>query len=76
MVERFVEMDRNTPMLLPTDLRDWVPEDDLVHFVIEAVKTLPTGELVLNRSSVSLSGYWVLSSSLCVDCQKSLWSGT
>lgn len=24
-------------MLLPPDLRDWVPEDDLVHFVIEAV---------------------------------------
>jgi hypothetical protein len=22
---------------LPPDLRDWVPEDDLVHFVIEAV---------------------------------------
>jgi hypothetical protein len=35
MAERFVEVDRNTPMLLPADLRDWVPEDDLVHFVIE-----------------------------------------
>ena len=45
MAERFVEVDRNTPMLLPADLRDSVPEDDLVHFVIEAVKTLPTGEL-------------------------------
>ena len=43
MAERFVEVDRSTPMLLPADLRDWVPEDDLVHFVIEAVKTLPTG---------------------------------
>lgn len=28
-------------MLLPPDLRDWVPEDDLVHFVIEAVDRLP-----------------------------------
>jgi len=37
MAERFVEVDRNTPMLLPADLRDWVPEDDLVHFVLEAV---------------------------------------
>ena len=36
-------------MLLPADLRDWVPEDDLVHFVIEAVKTLPTGEFVVNE---------------------------
>ncbi len=23
-------------MLLPPDLREWVPEDDMVHFVIEA----------------------------------------
>ena len=34
-------------MLLPADLRDWVPEDDLVHFVIEAVRTLPTGQLTV-----------------------------
>ena len=37
MPARFVSVDRDTPMLLPPDLRDWVPEDDLVHFVIEAV---------------------------------------
>src|ERR1700751_1087530 len=49
MAERFVEVDRNTPMLLPADLRDWVPEDDLVHFVIEAVRTLPSGQFVVNE---------------------------
>jgi hypothetical protein len=46
MAERFVEVDRDTSMLLPADLRAWVPEDDLVHFVLEAVGTLPTGEFV------------------------------
>ena len=45
MAERFVEVDRNTPMLLPADLRDWVPEDDLVHFVLEAVGLCPPGDL-------------------------------
>ncbi len=40
MATRFVNVDRNTPMLLPPDLRDWVGEDDLVHFVIEAVDRL------------------------------------
>ena len=45
----FVEVDRETPMLLPADLREWVPEEDLVHFVIEAVKTLPTREFVVNE---------------------------
>jgi transposase len=49
MAERFVEVDRDTPMLLPADLRDWVSEDDLVHFVLEAVGTLPTGEFVVNE---------------------------
>ena len=38
MAERFVNVDRETPLLLPPDLRDWVPEDDMVHFVLEAVK--------------------------------------
>jgi hypothetical protein len=36
-------------MLLPTDLRDRVPEDDLGHFVLEAVGTLPTGGFVVNE---------------------------
>ena len=57
MAERFVEVDRNTPMLLPADLRDWVPEDDLVHFVIEAVKSLPSGEFVVNERGTGYAQY-------------------
>lgn len=57
MAERFVEVDRDTPMLLPADLRDWVPEDDLVHFVIEAVKTLPTGQMVINERGTGYAQY-------------------
>jgi transposase len=57
MAERFIEIDRNTPMLLPADLRDWVPEDDLVHFVIEAVKTLPAGEFVVNERGTGYAQY-------------------
>jgi hypothetical protein len=36
-------------MLLPPDLRDWVEEDDLVHFVIEAVDRLPLGSFRVNH---------------------------
>jgi transposase len=57
MAERFVEVDRNTPMLLPADLRDWVPEDDLVHFVIEAVKILPTGQMMVNERGTGYAQY-------------------
>jgi len=49
MAERFVEVDRDTPMLLPVDMRAWVREDDLVHFVLAAVGSLPSGEFVVNE---------------------------
>jgi transposase len=49
MATRFVNVDRNTPMLLPPDLRDWIGEDDLVHFVIEAVDRLPLEIFQLNH---------------------------
>jgi transposase len=32
---------RDMPMLLPPDLREWVPADDIVHFIIEAVERMP-----------------------------------
>ena len=38
MAERLVNIDRQTPMLLPPDLREWVAENDLVHLVLEAVE--------------------------------------
>ena len=47
MAERLVNVDRETP-LLPVDLRDWVPENDLVHFVINAVD-------MMNLSAVSVN---------------------
>ena len=35
MGAKFVNIDRDTPMLLPPDLRDWLPEDHMVHFILE-----------------------------------------
>ena len=49
MATRFVNVDRNTPMLLPPDLREWIPEDDMVHFVIEAVAGMNLTTLQINR---------------------------
>jgi transposase len=48
MSHRFKNIDRKTPMLLPPDLRDWVAEDDLVHFVINAVERLPLASFAVN----------------------------
>ncbi len=37
-MSEFVDCERDQAFLLPPDLRDWIPEDGLVHFVIEAVE--------------------------------------
>ena len=37
MSTRLVNVDRQTPLLLPLDMRDWVPGDDRVHVVLEAM---------------------------------------
>ncbi len=36
-------------MLLPPDLRDWVPDEDMVHFVIEALAGMNLPMLKINR---------------------------
>jgi transposase len=48
MSYRFKNVDRQTPLLLPPDMRDWVAEDDLVHFVIQAVERLPLSSFAVN----------------------------
>jgi transposase len=40
MSTRLINIDRQTPMLLPPDLRDWVPERHMVHFILEAIERL------------------------------------
>ncbi len=57
MATRFVNVDRDTPMLLPPDLREWVPEDDMVHFVIEAVAGMHLPTLKINRRGCGSEQY-------------------
>ena len=45
---RLVNVDRLTPMLLPPDLRDWVPERHMVHFILEAIESLDLSCFQLN----------------------------
>lgn len=49
MGERFVNIDRETPMLLPVDLRDWVSGDDLAHFILEAVNLVDLEQFRKNQ---------------------------
>jgi transposase len=40
MAQNFLTCDRDQPLLLPPDLRDWLPADHLAWFVIEAIEEL------------------------------------
>jgi hypothetical protein len=40
MPARFVTIDRDTPLLLTTDLRDTVPHNHLCHFIVDAATEL------------------------------------
>jgi len=42
--QSFVYPQRDQPLLLPVDMREWLPEDDLVFVVLDAVATLDLGE--------------------------------
>ena len=44
-------------MLLPVDLREWVPGDDLVHFVIEAVESMRLPSMAVNRRGTGSEQY-------------------
>ena len=57
MAYRFKNIDRNTPMLLPPDLRDWVAEDDLVHFILAAVERLPLSTFHVNYKGTGSEQY-------------------
>ena len=57
MAHRFKDTDRKTPLLLPPDLRDWVAEDDLVHFVIQAVERLPLSTFAVNHKGTGDAQY-------------------
>jgi transposase len=48
MPARFVTVDRQTPMFLPCDLREWLPADHIVHFILDAVEQLPLAHFHVN----------------------------
>ena len=44
----FIPYDRNQAFLMPPDLRDWIGEDDLAHFIIAAVERVDIGTFKVN----------------------------
>lgn len=54
---KFVNIDRDTPLLLPPDMRDWVPAGHLVHFVIDAVAAIDVSAAPVNERGTGSEQY-------------------
>ena len=54
---KFVERHQSQLYLLPPDLRDWLPEDDLAHFVVEAVERVPLERFQVNERGTGSAQY-------------------
>ena len=46
-MSNFVPFNRDQTFLLPPDLRAWLPEDDLAHFMVAAVERVPLGAFIV-----------------------------
>ncbi len=57
MSARLVNVDHDTPLLLPVDVREWVPKDHLVHFVMDAVNELDLSVVRLNERGTGSAQY-------------------
>ena len=54
---KFIQSNPNQFLLLPPDLRDWVPEDDLAHFVLEAVNRVSMSRFKVNHRGTGSAQY-------------------
>lgn len=48
MAKRFVSVDRDTPLLMPPSIQEWVSEDDMARFVVDAVSVVDEGCCKIN----------------------------
>ncbi len=54
---KFVDCNQSQLYLLPVDMREWLPEDELAHFVLEAVERVPLGSFRVNERGTGSAQY-------------------
>ena len=54
--QNFLYPQRGQPLLMPVDMREWLPEDDLVLVVLDAVATLDLGEFCRHYRPMGMGG--------------------
>ena len=49
-MKNFRPYDRSQRLLLPPDLKDWVADDDLAHFIVEAAERVDITAFSVSRT--------------------------
>lgn len=57
MAARFVIIDYDTPLILPPNLRDWVPANHLAHFILDAVEEMDLSRVKVNERGTGSPEY-------------------
>ena len=57
MAARFVNIDYDTPLILPPNLRDWVPAGHLAHFILDAVEEMDLRQIKVNDRGTGSEQY-------------------
>ena len=57
MAAKFITVDHDSPMLLPPDLRDWLPSEHMVHFIMDAVEALDLSQARVNERGTGSAQY-------------------
>src|SRR5437762_6277427 len=57
MAARFVNVDYDTPLILPPNLRDWVPANHLAHFILDAVEEMDLRQIRVNERGTGSEQY-------------------
>ncbi len=61
---------RDQAFLLPPDLREWIPEDDLAHFVIEVVERVDMSAFKVCRGTGSAQYHPRMMLALLIYCKR------
>ncbi len=56
-MSKFVPCDRSQPFLLPPDLREWLPDDDVAHLIIAAVDRVDIRHFKVNERGTGSAQY-------------------
>jgi hypothetical protein len=67
--QNFLLPQRDQPLLMPVDMREWLREDDLVFVVLDAVATLDLGAF---RQNYRADGHGRAAYCRCVACRARL----